>query len=92
MSEININFTPSAIEKLEKLKANNLYLKIIVKKTDFSNYKYDLFPDKIRATDDTMEFDGITVIVDSLAKKFGQELQVDYGRRKLFKEFMIKVL
>lgn len=92
MAEIKINFTDSALKKINELKKKNLHLKIIVKKTDFTNYRYDIFPDKIRAIDDVIEFDHIPVMIDPLAKKLGQELEVDYGRKKLLKDFIIRVL
>lgn len=90
-----VTITNSAVYKIKEMLAAeeipNLKLRMFVEGGGCSGFQYGFtFDDKVNEDDFTFEFDGVTLLVDSISNQYVHNAEVDYTETLAGSQFSIK--
>lgn len=90
MRKTDITLTENAREKIRELEMQGLYPRLILTKSGCCSYTFDIYPDKLRGSDELTDVEDVHFIVTPQVREFAPTLRVDYGRRGILKNFIVK--
>ena len=90
MRETSITLTENARSKIRELEQTGLYPRLILTKSGCCSYTFDIYPDKLRGSDELTDVDDVHIIITQPVREFAPSLKIDYGRKGILRNFIVK--